>query len=123
MSKICYMIQIWGSTRPSWINQIQRIQNKAARYVLRKNRYTKISELMTGCKWLSVNQLNNYHLILLLRKVWFSNGFCTLKQGLSMDNEWRFRPINGRINNHQGLLEKEVNCTVEQFTYGTKDGV
>ena len=98
MSKICYMIQIWGSTRPSWINQIQRIQNKAARYVLRKSRYTKISELMTGCKWLSVNQLNNYHSILLLRKVWFSNGFCILKQGLAMDNEWRFRPISGRIN-------------------------
>ena len=61
MSKITYMINIWGLTRPSWINHIQRIQIKAACYVQKANRYTKISKPLSDCKWLSVNQLNVYH--------------------------------------------------------------
>ena len=98
MSKIIYMITIWGSARPSWINAIQRIQNKAARYVTRMNRYTRITKLMKDCKWLSVNQLNTYHSILLLRKVWFNTGFGILRQGLEMDRNGMFKQLPGRIN-------------------------
>ena len=98
ISKIIYMINIWGAARPSWINYIQRIQNKAARYVLKANRYMKISKLLEKCKWLSVNQLNTYHSLLLLRKVWFNTKFGILRQGLRMASDGKFVPISGRIN-------------------------
>ena len=46
ISKMIYMINLWGSTRPTWIRKIQIIQNMAARYVTRENRYTRISTLL-----------------------------------------------------------------------------
>ena len=90
ISKIIHMISIWGSTRPSWINWVQRIQNKAAHYVLKSNRYTKISKLPLECNWLSVNQRNTYHSVILLRKVWYSQALSVLRNGLRMNIYGRF---------------------------------
>ena len=73
MSKIIYMIQVWGSASPKWIKEVQLLQNKAAIYVRNGNRYSKISNLLAECKWLSVYQLVKYHSLLTLWKLYTLN--------------------------------------------------
>ena len=45
MSKIIYLIQLWGSAPKYLIYFLQKLQNKAARLVTRKNVYTPVNEL------------------------------------------------------------------------------
>ena len=97
MSKIIYMIQLWGSIRPSWIMELQRLQNRAARFVLRKNRYEKVSTLLDGCKWLSVSQLITFHSVLLLWKCINKGKWNALKNGLILNRNYTVRKIKGRI--------------------------
>ena len=97
MSKIIYMIQVWGSIRPSWVKEIQRLQNRAARFVLRKNRYEKISSLLDGCKWLSISQLIVFHSILLLWKIIRKGTWNALKNGILVRNNHKIKKIKGRI--------------------------
>ena len=97
MSKIIYMIQVWGSIRPSWVKEIQRLQNRAARFVLRKNRYEKISSLLDGCKWLSISQLIVFHSILLLWKIIRKGTWNTLKNGILVRNNHKIKKIKGEF--------------------------
>ena len=91
------MINLWGSTRPTWIRKIQIIQNMAARYVTRDNRYTRVSTLLNKCKWLSVNKMIIFHSLNLLWKTWYREGFTILKEGLIRNHDGTFCEIKGRI--------------------------
>ena len=97
MSKIVYMIQLWGCTRPSWLNLVQRLQNRAARYVLQASRYTRMSKLLADCGWMSVFQLSVYHSILMLWKCWNMNDWNVLRWRLIQRNDGSFIPLRGRI--------------------------
>ena len=50
------------------LDSLQIIQNKAARSVTRRGRYTPIVELLSHCGWLSVRQLVIYHSVILIYK-------------------------------------------------------
>ena len=69
MSKLVYQISLWGGCAEYLLDSLQVVQNKAARFVARKGRYTHIKELLTNCGWLSVRQLVFFHSVMLLHKV------------------------------------------------------
>ena len=46
---------------------VQILQNKAARYVTKLLKHTKVNILLDKCKWLSVSQLIVYHSIISLK--------------------------------------------------------
>ena len=46
---------------------VQIVQNKAARYVTKLPKHTKVNVLLDKCKWLSVSQLIVYHSIISLK--------------------------------------------------------
>ena len=50
------------------MNSLQNVQNKAARSVTRRGRYTPIVDLLRDCGWLSVRQLVLYHSVVLIYK-------------------------------------------------------
>ena len=68
MSKLCYLIQLWGGSEKYLINMLQILQNRAARYVTGRSWYTPIRRLLHECKWLSVSQLVVYHTLLSIHK-------------------------------------------------------
>ena len=68
MSKIIYLIQLWGSSPKYLIDFLQKLQNKAARLVTKKNVYTPVNELLNQCGWLSIRQLVVYHNVLQVYK-------------------------------------------------------
>ena len=69
MSKMIYLIQLWGGCSKYLIICLQSLQNRAARIVTRKDWFTSVKTLLLQCGWLSVNQLVVYHSLILVYQV------------------------------------------------------
>ena len=69
MSKMIYLIQLWGGCSDYLLTFLQKIQNKAARLVTKLNWFTPTHVLLTQCGWLSIRQLNIYHNMLQVYKI------------------------------------------------------
>ena len=68
MSKLVYLIPLWGGCEKFLIQALQIIQNKAARSVTKLGIFTPIQILLKQCGWLSVHQLVFFHTVILLFK-------------------------------------------------------
>ena len=69
MSRLIYLIQLWGGATEYLIDFLQVIQNRAARLVTQKGWYTPVKTHLTHCGWLSIRQLVVYHRLLLVYKI------------------------------------------------------
>ena len=65
MSKLVYLIPLWGGSAKGLIRSLQTLQNKAARAVTRMSWDTPTRDLLQQCSWLSVHQLSVYHTVIL----------------------------------------------------------
>ena len=72
ISKIIYMIQIWGGTHNVHYQKIQRIMNKAARYIVSGGRRWSTQKLMLECNWLNAKELMQYHTLISLWKILYT---------------------------------------------------
>ena len=80
LSKLIYLIQVWGGTSDFLLSSLQIMQNKAARYITKLGSYTPVETLLTQCGWLSVQQLVVYHsLNLILKQEGIRNRFIFIK--------------------------------------------
>ena len=68
MSKLVYLIPLWGGCEKFLIKALQIIQNKAARSVTKQGIFTPVQLLLKQCGWLSVHQLVFFHTLVLLFK-------------------------------------------------------
>ena len=66
MSKLCYLMPLWGGCSLGLKHSLQVLQNRAARLVTRHDWTTPTKTLLMQCGWLSVNQLIFYHSVLLI---------------------------------------------------------
>ena len=69
MSKVVYMIALWGGTYPKNLRKIQAAINRIARWVTRASRRVKTVNLMTRCNWLTIPELVEQHFLLALWKI------------------------------------------------------
>jgi hypothetical protein len=94
MSRLIYLIQLWGSSSFYLIRMLQILQNRAARLVTKLGWYTPVKTLLLQCGWLSVHQLVHYQSLVLVFKIRDVNKpkyfcdklkseFCRNKLGLS----------------------------------------
>ena len=68
LSRIIYVIQLWGGTTEYLLKMLQILQNKAARFVTQLDIFTSQEKLLNQCGWLSVKQLVEYHSLMLIFK-------------------------------------------------------
>ena len=68
ISKLIFQISLWGGTEEYLLNALQVVQNKAARFVAKRGKYTPVAELLRQCGWLSVRQLVFYHSVVIIYK-------------------------------------------------------
>ena len=68
LSKLVFLIQVWGGTQDYLIRTLQVTQNKAMRAVTGLTWFTPTRVLLRKCDWLSVRQLISYHTVLLMHK-------------------------------------------------------
>ena len=77
MSKLCYLIQLWGGCEEYLIKPLQVLQNRAARTVTRCGWFTPRRKLLKMCRWLSIRQLIVYHSVVMAHKIATSSSpFC-----------------------------------------------
>ena len=69
LSKLSYLIALWGGCNLHLLKALQTLQNKAARVVTKLDWSTSTTALLTQCGWLSVHQLVVYHSVVLVYKV------------------------------------------------------
>ena len=67
-SKLVYQISLWGGAASYLLDILQRLQNRAARFVTHRDKYTPVAVLLRECGWLSVRQLDFLHSTVLVHK-------------------------------------------------------
>ena len=83
MSKLCYLIQLWGGAEGYLLRSLQVIQNRAARVVTRLTWFTPTRTLLKKCKWLSVKQLVFYQRVVAVHKIVKTKSSLYLHQKMS----------------------------------------
>ena len=68
LSKIMYVVSLWGNTNPSILRKVQTTMNMAARLVLNLKRTTRQTILMEECNWLNIHELTEFRSLLQLFK-------------------------------------------------------
>ena len=66
LSKLIYLIPLWGGCESFLIRSLQIVQNRAARIVTKRGIFTSTKTLLKECGWLSVSQLIFFHSVVLL---------------------------------------------------------
>ena len=87
LSRIGYLIQVWGGAHQTHLDKVQVILNKAARFVLRKNRMTSTNTLMKECNWLSVAELTNYKSLISMWTLLNKNSPGQILESISINDE------------------------------------
>ena len=98
ISKLLYLLPMWGGLMNRDCRKIQRLLNKCARMVLGRNRKTRTRKLMQECNWLYFTELVSYHSVIQLYKIINSNKPVNLCNKFSITPESRILITPGRLN-------------------------
>ena len=116
ISRIIYVIQLWGGTKDYLLKMLQVLQNKAARFVTKCDIYTIQKKLLLQCGWLSVKQLVEYHSLVLVFKTKVEQKPVFLHQTLSRSFNYRTRAAStGSI-----VLNKPTSGEISRDAFITK---
>ena len=105
MSKLSYLISVWGGCEGYLLNSLQTIQNSVARAVTRKPWTTPTKVLLSECGWLSVRQLAMYHTVVLVFRV--------LQSGSP-------QYIDGMFSTHYSRMTRQVHQGIIKPSPGTQ---
>ena len=69
MSRLSYVIPVWGGCESYLISALQIVQNNMMRTICRRGRMWPVRELLKETGWLSVRQLSTYHSLIQIKKI------------------------------------------------------
>ena len=117
MSKLLYLMPLWGGCEKYLILSLQKIQNKAARIVTKADWFTPTETLLLQCGWLSVHQLIHYQSLILVFKVLDKKSPVYLYEKLSNEFPYKTRfatqeniRIGGSQYGFKDLSQKSFRC-------------
>ena len=117
LSKLAYLIPLWGGCEDYLIKALQVIQNKAARAVTGLNCFTSTKELLKTCNWLSVRQMVFYFTVLTTHKTIMNGAPKYLKDRLCSNFPYRTRQkTQGELRFGQTFAGKH-SLTHDSFCY------
>ena len=91
ISRIIYVISLWGGTNDYLMKMLQVLQNRAARFVTKKDIFTSQKQLLLECGWMSVRQLAAFHSLVQIFKTLSDQKPVTLHNTLSKSFSYRTR--------------------------------
>ena len=91
MSKVCYLIQLWGGCEGYLLHSLQVLVNRAARSVTGLSCFTSTRRLLDSCNWLSVKQLVVYQTLIMIHKTLQSGTPSYLFNRLSTPHSYKTR--------------------------------
>ena len=122
MSKLCYLVQLWGGCDEYLLSALQIIQNRAARIVSRLSWFTPVRILLKKCKWLSVRQLILYQSVILTHKIASTGSPASLAEKMSTSHPYNTRQANSGSIRYGEQFSSSDERGHSSFCYrGTKD--
>ena len=91
VSKICYLIQLWGGCEDYLLRPLQVLQNRAARSVTGCGWFTPKRKLLKMCNWLSIKQLVFYQSVIMAHKITTTSSPFSLAAKMSTTHPRRTR--------------------------------
>ena len=88
MSKLCYLLQIWGSASKNLLKKVQVTMNKAARFVTGWSKRTNTTILMKACNWLLIEELISYQSMISLWNILHKKVPIQIFEQLTLDNDF-----------------------------------
>ena len=86
ISKVLYLIAMWGGLSKSDCRKFQTLLNKCARMITGRPRKTRTCVLMTDCNWLYFVELVEFHSVLTMWKILRKNIPYHLSRSISLDD-------------------------------------
>ena len=109
ISKLSYLISVWGGCEGYLARSLQVIQNKVARVVSKKPWLTPVKLLLSQCGWLSVRQLAMYHTVVLVFKVLRTGTPSYIRSMFSTEYRRMTRQaLQGMIKPSRGVAKQEL---------------
>ena len=108
LSKLSYMLAVWGGCSAVLKKSLQIIQNKVARVVTKLDWSTSTELLLRQMGWLSVNQLIFYHSVLLVYKVKMTQRPRYLFNMFSWSYQYNTRQAESGLIKHLGKLKLDI---------------
>ena len=97
MSRLLYLLPMWGGLPQKDTKKIQIIMNKCARMVLSMSRRTRTRTLMVGCSWLYFKELVTYHSAVQMFKIVNFDTPVNLRNKLTVAQDRRVNITPGRL--------------------------
>ena len=69
ISKLVYLVPLWGGATFNYLRKAQILMNRAARFVTCLPKKTRIRTLLEKCNWLDVIEMTTYHSLLQVWKI------------------------------------------------------
>ena len=122
LSKLCYLIQLWGGCDEYLLSALQILQNRAARFVAGLSWFTPIRVLLKKCKWLSVRQLVLYQSIILAHKIATTGTPASLAVKMNTTHPYNTRQADSGSIRYGELFSRSQERCHDSFCYrATKD--
>ena len=97
VSRLIYLIPLWGGATENYVKKAQIVLNSAARWATGLGRRTKTLDLMSRCKWMSVKELIEYHSILNMWKTVYKMKPRSMYEGIKIDEDKKLSTDAARL--------------------------
>ena len=69
LSRLTYLMPLWGSSTDNYIRKVQSVWNKTARWTTNMSRRTRVRDLMAANKWMTIREMISFHSIVFMKKM------------------------------------------------------
>ena len=134
MSRLYYLLPVWGGAPLKHIRELQKLMNITARYVTKLGKKTKTMKLMNKCNWLMADEMIEKQSLIVMWKLIYMERPRHLLDKIEIDNDkliatqrarlktvqygWRWRSTK-QWNNLPDSIRKCSNLT--KFKNSTED--
>ena len=110
LGKINYLISIYGGTQTKYLNKIQVIMNKTARFVTGGKQREHTMELMKSINWLTIRELVKYHTTIMAWKLVYLKSPRHMTENIHINQDNTLTTTTPRLQNTKlGLRWRMVN--------------
>ena len=88
ISRLVYIIPLWGDATNNYLRKVQAVINWGARFVTKKHKRTRTITLMEECRWLTVWELIEFHSVIQLWKILKWKIPTAIYREYHIDNDW-----------------------------------
>ena len=102
ISRMTYMVSLWGNATPNHVRKAQVVLNSAARMATGSGRTTRQETLMSKCGWLKVEDMSSYYALTQMWKLIRWGTPAKLREHINIETDHRLSTQRPRLRQTAG---------------------